>query len=150
MIDAVDRIKFKFLTRRRLFFAMLTMFAVGAYHIESCALDLVLNYFYTRATLQTIGVYSLGVGIWLYLERTDFHELTPSSFSGFALLCYVFLVCNGLGVMRLPFSVFHRRIMLRHGSCCLDYMYCWVNWRYFVQSSSFAHGAQTLRLSNLE
>lgn len=59
MIDAVDRIKFKFLTRRRLFFAMLTMFA-------------------------TIGVYSLGVGIWLYLERTDFHELTPSSFSAFS------------------------------------------------------------------
>ncbi|KAK6032042.1 tetraspanin family protein [Ostertagia ostertagi] len=59
MLGVFDKIKFKFLTKRRLFLATLTIFA-------------------------TIGVYSLGVGIWLYLERTDFHELTPSSFSAFS------------------------------------------------------------------
>uniref|UniRef100_A0A0N4W1B2 Tetraspanin n=1 Tax=Haemonchus placei TaxID=6290 RepID=A0A0N4W1B2_HAEPC len=49
--------------------------------------------------LQTIGLYSLGVGIWLYLERTDFHELTPTSFSVFSLFhCRPLLLywCSGL------------------------------------------------------
>ncbi|KAK5983868.1 Tetraspanin, partial [Trichostrongylus colubriformis] len=59
MLGRFDKTKFKLLTKRRLFLATLTIFA-------------------------TIGLYSLGVGIWLYLKRTDFHELTPSSFSAFS------------------------------------------------------------------
>ncbi|XGW32670.1 hypothetical protein V3C99_017314 [Haemonchus contortus] len=59
MAGMANNIKFKLFTKRRLFLAVLTIFA-------------------------TIGLYSLGVGIWLYLERTDFHELTPTSFSAFS------------------------------------------------------------------
>ncbi|KAK6039971.1 hypothetical protein COOONC_22525 [Cooperia oncophora] len=90
MLGIVDRIQYKFLTKRRLFLATLTIFA-------------------------TIGVYSLGVGIWLYLERTDFHELTPSSFSAFStagLCCStgvaVWIICT---VGFISATAYNRRLL---------------------------------------
>ncbi|VDL69738.1 unnamed protein product [Nippostrongylus brasiliensis] len=90
MAAMLDKIKFKFLTKRRVFLATLTVFA-------------------------TIGVYSLGVGVWLYMERTDFHELTPTSFSAFStagLCCSmgvaVWIICT---VGYISATAYNRRLL---------------------------------------
>ncbi|RCN53746.1 hypothetical protein ANCCAN_00240 [Ancylostoma caninum] len=60
MLELIKKISPKYCTKRRAFFATLTVFT-------------------------TMGIYSLAVGVWLYLKRTDFYELTPTSFSGMFL-----------------------------------------------------------------
>ncbi|KHJ78308.1 hypothetical protein OESDEN_22072 [Oesophagostomum dentatum] len=58
-----------------------------------------------------MGIYSLIVGVWLYLKRTDFYELTPTSFSDW---------------INIP-SIFYRWAMLLHWGCCMYYLYGWMD-----------------------
>ncbi|ETN72057.1 tetraspanin family protein [Necator americanus] len=65
-----------------------------------------------------MGIYSLAVGVWLYLKRTDFYELTPTSFSAFStagLCCSTGVaVCIICTVGWIAATAYNRRLLLTY------------------------------------
>ncbi|KIH57664.1 tetraspanin family protein [Ancylostoma duodenale] len=93
MLELIKKISPKYCTKRRAFFATLTVFT-------------------------TMGIYSLAVGVWLYLKRTDFYELTPTSFSAFStagLCCSTGVaVCIICTVGWIAATAYNRRLLLTY------------------------------------
>ncbi|KAK6765782.1 hypothetical protein RB195_025600 [Necator americanus] len=93
MIELFKKFCSKYCSKRRAFFATLTVFT-------------------------TMGIYSLAVGVWLYLKRTDFYELTPTSFSAFStagLCCSTGVaVCIICTVGWIAATAYNRRLLLTY------------------------------------
>ncbi|CAJ0609695.1 unnamed protein product [Cylicocyclus nassatus] len=75
-------------------------------------------FFVTLTIFTTMGIYSLAVGVWLYLKRTDFYELTPTSFSAFStagLCCSTGVaVCIICTVGWIAATAYNRRLLLTY------------------------------------
>ncbi|KAL6723238.1 hypothetical protein Aduo_018265 [Ancylostoma duodenale] len=117
MLELIKKISPKYCTKRRAFFATLTVFTEQRNEIGYSKI-LCLHIAHTFILLQTMGIYSLAVGVWLYLKRTDFYELTPTSFSAFStagLCCSTGVaVCIICTVGWIAATAYNRRLLLTY------------------------------------